>query len=859
MEKTLFLIDGNSLLNRAYYALPPLTTVSGEPTNAIYGFTMMLFRLLDDYNPTQICVAFDVSAPTFRHEAYKEYKANRKGMPDDLRVQMDGIKQVLDAWGILRLELAGYEADDIIGTAAKKGEALGYKVYIVTGDRDALQLISEQTNVLLTKRGIKEIEVMDLNRLAQEYQLKPEQIIDLKGLMGDTSDNIPGVPGVGKKTALRLLKDYHSIDKLYEEIEQEKGKLKQRLIENYDQAVLSKKLATIDCQVPLKIDFSADLNKDDDELVEIFSRLEFNSLLERIISKDKKESGKTAAENLEFKVNILKKHDLPELAQELAATENIAVYLTHRDLAAASQDSCWYISKDLIIDFISLLGEINSHLSIYTNDAKALSKFSVEAGCDLNVLIDTTLAGYVLDPNGSLDLSALSVRYGGLSPLMELEDNPECLALKAKRVLELAPKLKERLIQDDLMTLYQEIELPLAKVLAKMETRGIFCNPTTLKQLSDEMKKALDKLTREIIELAGEEFNINSPKQLGKILFEKLGLPVIKRTKTGPSTNAEVLEQLSFHPIVAKVLEFRQLNKLKSTYTDALGELIDEKTGRIHTTFNQTVTATGRLSSANPNLQNIPIRTPEGRRIRGAFESKPDWYLLAADYSQIELRVLAHISNDEGMIDAFNSGADIHARTASEVFQIPLDKVTPSDREAAKAINFGIVYGISSFGLAKGTNLSRTKAQQYIDLYFKRYPKVKSYLDEIVKKARKQGYVTTILNRRRYLPDINSRNYTRRSFAERMAMNSPIQGSAADIIKIAMLKIDQRLSEQNYQARMLLQVHDELVFEVPEEELAAIAQLVKKEMESAMDLAVKLKVDLKVGRDWESVKQINEV
>lgn len=859
MDKTLFLIDGNSLLNRAYYALPPLTTINGEPTNAIYGFSMMLFRLLDDYNPTQIYVAFDVPAPTFRHETYKEYKANRKGMPDDLRPQVDGIKQVLDAWGIPRLELAGYEADDIIGTATKKGEALGYKVYIVTGDRDALQLISEQTKVLLTKRGIKEIEEMDLQALMREYQLEPKQIIDLKGLMGDSSDNIPGVPGVGKKTALRLLKDYQSIEQLYEEIEQEKGKLKQRLIENYDQAVLSRELATIDCQVPLKIDIPVEFNRDDQELVEVFSRLEFNSLLERIISKDRIEAGKTAVQTIKIRVNTLKKHDLSGLEQELAAAKTAAIYISDQDLAVAAKDKFWYISPDIIPDFIMSLGQISSHLSIYTNDAKTLSKFFAEVGCDFNVLLDTTLAGYVLDPTGSFDISALSVHYGGLLPLVELEDNPENMALKAKRVFELAPKLKERLIQDDLMTLYQEVELPLAKVLAKMETRGILCNPIKLKQLSDEMKEALDQLTKDIIELAGEEFNINSPRQLGKILFEKLGLPVIKKTKTGPSTDAEVLEQLSFHPIVAKVLDFRQLNKLKSTYTDALVQLIHDRTGRIHTTFNQTVTATGRLSSTNPNLQNIPIRTPEGRRIRGAFESQSSWHLLAADYSQIELRVLAHISNDEKMIEAFNSGADIHARTASEVFQIPPDKVTPAEREAAKAINFGIVYGISSFGLAKGTNLSRAKAQQYIDLYFKRYPKVKSYLDEIVKQAREQGYVTTILNRRRYLPDINSRNYTRRSFAERMAMNSPIQGSAADIIKLAMLRIDKRLIEEDYRARMLLQVHDELVFEVPEEELTDIAELVRDEMESVMDLAVKLRVDIKVGRDWESVKHINEV
>jgi len=430
---------------------------------------------------------------------------------------------------------------------------------------------------------------------------------------------------------------------------------------------------------------------------------------------------------------------------------------------------------------------------------------------------------------------------------------------RAKRILQLMPHLHQLLAAEGMLKLYQDVEMPLAKILAKMELRGIKCNPEKLQLLSTQMETALNQLTEEIYTLAGEKFNINSPKQLGYILFEKLGLPVIKKTKTGPSTDAEVLEQLSYHPLIAKLLEYRQLTKLKSTYADALANLINPMTGRIHTTFNQTVTATGRLSSTNPNLQNIPIRTAEGRKIRGAFESETGWYLLSADYSQIELRVLAHISGDQRMIAAFNSGVDIHRQTASEVFQVPLDAVTPEQRSAAKAINFGIVYGISSFGLAKGTNLSRAQAQQYIDQYFTRYPQVKAYLDNIVKSAKEQGYVTTLLNRRRYLPDIKSKNYQRRSFAERMAMNTPIQGSAADIIKMAMLKVDQSLRANNLRAQLLLQVHDELVLEVPEDEITLVAALIKQSMESVIELAVALEVEVKIGTDWENVKPMNEV
>lgn len=868
MKQTLFLVDGNSLLNRAYYALPPLTTKEGVPTNAVYGFTMMLFRIIDDYAPTHIYVAFDVAKPTFRHEAYQEYKANRAGMPDDLKPQVELMKRVLDTWGIARLEMAGYEADDIIGTASKQGEAAGFQVYILTGDRDALQLVSEHTSVLLTKKGIKEIEIVTPKVLKEQFGLEPHQVIDLKGLMGDSSDNIPGVPGVGEKTALKLVAKYGSIEALYANIDQEQGKLKEKLVANRDLAFLSKQLATIDRNIPLQLDFSQSLERNESQLIPLFTELEFRTLIERL-HKDKEDVTvdiqslplQAAAQPVTYTL-IASASELADLEQQLKANDLCAVYLDEGHLAVAVGEQVWYTDEMYVGAVARTLHQLSNDLSICCNDAKTLYKLIVMHGGDLadfSITDDVQIASYVLDPSSSHDLSSLSVRYAKLAPLAETGSPAHQAVARAKRILQLMPHLHQLLAAEGMLKLYQDVEMPLAKILTKMELRGIKCNPEKLQLLSTQMETALNRLTEEIYTLAGEKFNINSPKQLGYILFEKLGLPVIKKTKTGPSTDAEVLEQLSYHPLIAKLLEYRQLTKLKSTYADALANLINPMTGRIHTTFNQTVTATGRLSSTNPNLQNIPIRTAEGRKIRGAFESETGWYLLSADYSQIELRVLAHISGDQRMIAAFNSGVDVHRQTASEVFQVPLDAVTPEQRSAAKAINFGIVYGISSFGLAKGTNLSRAQAQQYIDQYFTRYPQVKAYLDNIVKSAKEQGYVTTLLNRRRYLPDIKSKNYQRRSFAERMAMNTPIQGSAADIIKMAMLKVDQSLRANNLRAQLLLQVHDELVLEVPEDEITLVAALIKQSMESVIELAVALEVEVKIGTDWENVKPMNEV
>lgn len=859
MAKTLFLIDGHSLIHRAYWALPPLTTSQGEPTNAVYGFLMMLNRLKEEYNPDEIFVVFDVAAPTFRHEQYADYKATRKPMPDDLRPQVGTLKEVLDAQGIKRLELEGYEADDIIGTAAKQGEKQGFDVFIVTGDRDALQLISDKIKVILTKRGIKDTEVVDRKALLEKHNLTPEQVIELKGLMGDSSDNIPGVPGVGEKTAKKLLEEYSTIENLYENIEQQKGKLKERLIEHKELAFKSKELATIDCKVPISINFEEERQVDQEKLFKLYQRLEFKTLIETQLSLDlKTEPVVNHTEPQEVAIKDLNKDGKDEFLAGIKKVATIAIDLTdNEELLVAFDNEVWKVGKvrtdNVVGQLIQELVEIRD-LKITAIDSKLIYLAFYEIIEDLRIDFDLSLAGYVLDPTGSYDVDTLSKKYTNLPAFDSQAESLTRNARQLLRTLELVPVLEKLIDQDELSELYYKIELPLAKVLAKMEHRGILLDTERLNMMSKDMEEKLSVLTEDIYLFAGEEFNINSPKQLGTILFEKLGLPVIKRTKTGPSTDAEVLDQLSDYPIVAKLLEYRQLAKLKSTYVDALPELISKKTNRIHTTFNQTVTATGRLSSTNPNLQNIPIRTAEGRKIREAFIPEEGFMIMSADYSQIELRVLAHISQDEKMITAFNSGIDIHTQTASEVFEIPLQKVTPDERNAAKAINFGIIYGISSFGLAKGTNLSRAQAQEYIDGYFNRYPKVKQYLDDVVKRAKEKGYVTTLMNRRRYLPEISSRNFARRNFAIRTAMNTPIQGSAADIIKMAMIDVERTLVERTYKSRLLLQVHDELVLEVHESELEEVALLVKEKMEQVMKLSVTLEVDVKIGPNWKDVQ-----
>ncbi|HHW73596.1 MAG TPA: DNA polymerase I [Firmicutes bacterium] len=851
MQKSLFLLDGNSLINRAFYALPPLTGKKGEPTNAVYGLTTMLLRLLDDYKPDQIMVAFDLSGPTFRHVQFEAYKAHRKGMPDELRSQIPLMKELLDKMGIPRLELQGWEADDLIGTAAKKAEQAGYRVFIVTGDRDSFQLISQQITVLFTKRGITDTEKLDPETLKASYGVTPEQVVDLKGLMGDSSDNIPGVPGVGEKTAKKLLETYGSLEGIYDHLEEIGGKLGERLREYKEQAFLSRELATIRCQAPVEIDLELRPPRDDEAVRAIFQELDFRSLLARL-PKEEETAAAPAAPGGDWDLSWTPVHDgnWQEFCGQLRTLQRIFVsWASERKLLMVLlADRIWAVKGELLEQRLTELLPLLENVEVYATSGKELLHLIGPAG-PVSIAFDLELALYCLDPEKRWDLAA-AAHFCELPAVDIDEQAPEYPAAQLRLMQAAAPRIEKRLKDDGLWFLYSEIELPLARVLADMEAQGILVDRARLKVISRELQASLDQLTERIYSEAGEEFNINSPKQLGVILFEKLGLPVLKRTKSGPSTSAEVLEELSYHPLVAQVLEYRQVAKLKSTYTDALGDLISPVTKRLHTTFNQTVTATGRLSSTHPNLQNIPVRTEAGRRIREVFVAPEGSFLVSADYSQIELRLLAHLAQDQALLEAFRLGADIHVQTASEVFGVPQDQVTDDLRTAAKAINFGIVYGISSFGLAKGINLTQAQAQKYIDSYFQRYPKVKEFLDGAVEQGRRDGYVTTLFGRRRYLPNLKSKNFALRSFAARTAMNSPIQGSAADIIKLAMLRVHAALRDQELKSKLLLQVHDELVLEVPEAELDQVARLLKKEMEQVWELDVPLVVDVYYGRNW---------
>ncbi len=850
MKKRLFLIDGNSLINRAFYALPPLTNTSGEPTNAVYGLTLMLLRLKEDYAPDQLLVTFDVSGPTFRHIQYKEYKANRKGMPDDLRSQIPIMKDLLDKLGIPRVELQGWEADDLIGTVVKQGEDEGYEVFIVTGDRDAFQLISPQTTVLFTKRGITETELVNEEVLLKNYGVRPEQVIELKGLMGDSSDNIPGVPGVGEKTAHKLLTSYNSIEGVYANLEDIKGKLKERLTENERQAFLSKELATIHCNAPIEVNLDEAREMDNEAVREAFRHLGFKTLLERV-PEEESEGGDPVPE---VKVEVRPPDTfLPEAFN--AAKVYLGYANQHETLFCLTEQGLWELEGDFVTKYLTQIKEKLTGKELYAINGKEILHVLDLEGTDA-IKFDLELALYCLDPEKRWDLASVCQHFQIEPHSIDAKD-PKYQGALVQVMKEIIPKVENELKESELWSLYEELELPLMTVLSKMEHQGIMVDPEKLKVISGDLEVTLERLTEAIFAEAGEEFNINSPKQLGVVLFEKLGLPVLKRTKTGPSTAADVLEELSDHPIVASVLEYRQVAKLKSTYADALGELISPETKRIHTTFNQTITATGRLSSTHPNLQNIPVRSEAGRRIREAFVAPPGYFLLGADYSQIELRLLAHLSGDEVLLGAFRSGQDIHVQTAAEVFGLELEEVTDEQRSAAKAINFGIVYGISSFGLAKGINLTRAEAQTYIDSYFLRYPMVKSYLDSLVEQGNRIGYVETLAKRRRYLPNLKSRNFSLRNFAARTAMNTPIQGSAADIIKLAMLKVDRELKDAGLRTKLLLQVHDELVLEVPEDELKTAAELVKREMEGVYPLDVPLEVGVFYGLNWRDVQSFD--
>ena len=891
IENRIIIIDGNSLINRAYYALPSLTNKEGKYTNAIYGFLTMLFKVLDDYTPGYIGVAFDKKAPTFRHRAYTDYKANRKGMPPELAEQVEPLKEILDALNIYRIEMEGYEADDLIGTLAKYCDERDMETLIVTGDKDALQLASDKVKILFTKRGITNLEIYDDKKVMEEYQVTPLQFIDLKGLMGDKSDNIPGVPGVGEKTAQKLIKQFESIENLIQNTDQISGtKLKERIEENIQKAILSKKLATIVTNAPVEINLE-DLQMEEfnkEKTLELFNKYEFNTLINRLMKFGNDDSNDDIEDSITIiSIDTVKelerlKEDIYEKKQiifssiskekNIVKNEILAMAITVDGIDQHYIDTRNFEDNDKLFEIIKEIMEDELIEKISHNIKDELLSFYVHNIDIKNIKFDTMIGEYLLDPSKSdYDIKELSAKYLGINLQNEeelrgkgkskidimdisIDKLKNYLCQQTKAIYNILEPMKADMEELELMKLYEEVELPLIEVLATMEFKGIKVDKDMLEDLKIEFEKKIDVLTDEIYDLAGTEFNINSPKQLGEVLFEKLELPPIKKTKTGFSTSVEVLEKLyDKHDIIPKILEYRQITKLKSTYIDGLLKIINPITGRIHSTFNQTVTATGRISSTEPNLQNIPIRLEMGRQIRKVFIAEENHKFIDADYSQIELRVLAHISEDENLLESFKSNQDIHKRTASEIFNVPIEEVTDEMRESAKAVNFGIIYGISDFGLSENLRISRYDAKKYIDNYLKKYSNVEKYMKNAVKMAKEKGYVLTLLNRRRYLPEVNSKNFNIRSFGERMAMNTPIQGTAADIIKVAMVKVFNKLKEVNFKSKLILQVHDELIIEAPEEELNQVSKIVKESMEEAIKLKVDLKVDLAYGDTWYDV------
>ncbi|WP_203333199.1 DNA polymerase I [Planococcus beigongshangi] len=872
MAKKILLLDGNSLAYRAFFALPLLTNENGIHTNAVYGFTMMLQRILEEEKPTHIMVAFDAGKTTFRHETFSEYKGGRQKTPPELSEQFPYLRKLIDAYRIKQYELPNYEADDIIGTLSLEAEQQGDEVIVISGDKDMTQLASPSTTVYITRKGITDIEKYTVDHIKEKYGLTPLQIIDMKGLMGDASDNIPGVPGVGEKTALKLLAAHGSVEGVYEAIDQQKGKMKEKLVANEDLAYISKKLATIERQAPIevKIDDLGYEGPDQDELVQIWTELAFKSLLAKM--------DYTAEETVkeELKFTVVTEVDSPMLKDEMAV--HLEMYDEHYHtcdllgVALADADETFVIPMEVAKGSEAFKAWLaDPAKKKFMSDSKASTAAFLRSEIELDgVDFDLMLGAYIVNPSltytdmsnivleyGYTDVSTNEQVYGKGAKKRVPEDDVlnEHNARKALAIWNVRGTIIKKLEDNQQFDLYDKLELPLATVLGKMESLGVKVDRDQLSAMGEELSAKLEKIEGEIHSLAGQEFNINSPKQLGVILFEKLGLPALKKTKTGYSTAADVLEKLEGqHEIIAHILLYRQLGKLLSTYIEGLLKEIHGD-GKIHTRFQQALTTTGRLSSTNPNLQNIPVRLEEGRKIRKAFiPSQPGWVMVAADYSQIELRVLAHMSNDERLVQAFKDDQDIHTATAADVFHVSLENVTGDMRRAAKAVNFGIVYGISDYGLSQSLNIPRKEAAEFIDRYLKSFPGVQQYMTDIVSSAKKDGFVTTLMNRRRYLPDITSSNFNLRSFAERTAMNTPIQGSAADIIKKAMIDMDEALEREGLQANMLLQVHDELIFEAPKEELARLMELVPKVMESAMPLNVPLKVDIASGDTWYETK-----
>lgn len=886
--KKLIVIDGNSLANRAFYAIPILSNSKGVITNAVYGFTNMLMRIIKQEQPDYLAVAFDVSRKVFRHEKYADYKAQRKGMPEELRGQMDLIKDVLRAMNIAIYEKEGYEGDDVIGSMVRWAEGQDIHSVIITGDKDSLQLISEKTSVFLTKKGITELAKYDTEALKEEYNLVPDQIRDLKGLMGDASDNIPGVPGVGEKTALKLLHQYGTVEELYQHLDDFNGKkLGDKLRENEEQAFMSKELATIFCEVPLDFTEEALVRHPFDvpQLTALYKELELRSLLNELTAMYPPEPSDWTDMPVEGMLE-----DMDDMAPGMTVKKGVKI--TEADAFQALIDDMPPMSISLILnttpgnardsrvtsfgimindtpylvecgDDFSTYAEIlkpwieDKRVLLLTDDAKKIFiHFEKEKILVNSLFWDGQLFAYLFNPEAKdLSLEAMLAQYFDVTLP---DDAEEHLYGLLKGIYVLSDFFIEKLEQEKLTDLYTSIELPLAQVLAIMELEGVRIDTAYLEAMGAELSIRIEELAQKLYEAAGEEFNLNSSKQLGVILFEKLGLPVIKKTKTGYSTDAEVLDTLAEeYEFVKDILAYRQLSKLKSTYIEGILKLVRPETGKVHTTFNQTITATGRLSSTEPNLQNIPIKTEEGKRIRKAFvPSVPGNVLVAADYSQIELRILAHMSKDPVLVDSFMNDEDIHRRTASEVFGVPMEEVTKEMRRNAKAVNFGIIYGQTDYGLSKELGISRAEAKAYIENYFNRYSGVKQWIEKAIGEARTTGISTTMMGRKRYIKDINSKNFNLRSFAERTAVNTPIQGSAADIIKRAMLKVQGRLHQNHLKAQMLLQVHDELILEVPPQEIAGVIKILHECMEEAADLEVPLKIDVNVGFNWYDMERV---
>lgn len=872
----LVLIDGNSIAYRAFFALPLLNNKKGVYTNAVYGFTTMLLKVLEEENPSHLLVAFDAGKTTFRHETFKDYKSGRQKTPGELSEQLPLMRELLEAFDIAYTEVKNYEADDIIGTLASRAEEEGWDVKIYSGDKDLLQLVSEKTSVALTKKGITNVETYTPETMQERYGFDPARIVDMKGLMGDSSDNIPGVPGIGEKTALKLLHEFGTIEKVLESIDQISGKkMKERLEENKEQAMMSKQLAVIETKAPLTVSVEDAARKEynTDKIIALFKELEFESLIKKF---DTQEETPQELEDISF--TVVEKEVTEEMLESPSAliVEVPSENYHEADIwgiSIVNESGAYYISTEAALASEAFKAwAADPDQEKYMADTKravvALGWKDIELA---GVTHDILIASYLIDPSaGSHQVADIAERNaqkkidsddavfgkGAKRGRPEEDKLSEHLVRKGLAVFELKKVLEIKLKENEQFELFKDLELPLSLILGKMEKTGITVDTDQLKAMGEELTGRLQTLETEIHELAGTEFNINSPKQLGPILFEKLGLPPLKKTKTGYSTSADVLEKLADqHEIIPKLLLYRQVSKLQSTYVEGLLKVVHEDTHKIHTMFNQALTQTGRLSSTEPNLQNIPIRLEEGRKIRKAFTSSDKgWSILAADYSQIELRVLAHISGDDGLLEAFRNEMDVHTKTAMDVFHVKEEDVTGNMRRSAKAVNFGIVYGISDYGLSQSLSIPRKEAQEFIDRYLASYPKVRDYMDSIKEQAREYGYVTTLLNRRRYLPEITSSNFNRRSFAERTAMNTPIQGTAADIIKKAMVDVTKALKDKKLESRMLLQVHDELIFEVPEHELKEMEVLVPDVMARTMELDVPLKADVSYGDTWYDAK-----